>query len=162
MPSTAWGLWGSCWVVSIIPRLEGWPFRHVCCEYSPTKSGIVRCRVIGDWFDLASTSLCRALINRSLLEMNGERRKKILLSFNSNNQQYLIITIHVYLYNIDWHWVWYKKILHKLEKHCTSRRRVQYFSSIMGYKHNGRIKGTFRDHSRDNALNFHQIQDFCI
>ena len=33
-----------------------------------------------------------------------------------------------YLYNIDWHWVWYKKILHKLEKYCTSRRRVQYFS----------------------------------
>ena len=30
-----------------------------------------------------------------------------------------------YWYNIDWHWVWYKKI----EKYCTSRRRVQYFSS---------------------------------
>ena len=24
------------------------------------------------------------------------------------------------------------------------------------------VKGTFRDHSRDNALNFHQIRDFCI
>ena len=24
------------------------------------------------------------------------------------------------------------------------------------------LKGIFRDHSRDNALNFHKIQDFCI
>ena len=24
------------------------------------------------------------------------------------------------------------------------------------------IKGTFRDHSRDNTLNFHKIQDLCI
>ena len=24
------------------------------------------------------------------------------------------------------------------------------------------LKGTFRDHSRDNALNFHEIRDFCI
>ena len=24
------------------------------------------------------------------------------------------------------------------------------------------FKGIFRDHSRDNALNFHKIQDFCI
>ena len=24
------------------------------------------------------------------------------------------------------------------------------------------IKGIFRDHSRDNALNFYNIRDFCI
>ena len=24
------------------------------------------------------------------------------------------------------------------------------------------IKGIFRDHSRDNAFNFHKIRDFCI
>ena len=24
------------------------------------------------------------------------------------------------------------------------------------------FKGRFRDHSRDNALNFHKIRDFCI
>ena len=24
------------------------------------------------------------------------------------------------------------------------------------------VKGIFRDHSRDNALNFHKIRDFCI
>ena len=24
------------------------------------------------------------------------------------------------------------------------------------------LKGIFRDHSRDNALNFHKIRDFCI
>ena len=25
-----------------------------------------------------------------------------------------------------------------------------------------KVKGIFRDHSRDNALNFHKIRDFCI
>ena len=29
----------------------GWPLRDVYCEYSPTKSGNVRCRVVADWFD---------------------------------------------------------------------------------------------------------------
>ena len=24
------------------------------------------------------------------------------------------------------------------------------------------VKGIFRDHSRDNALDFHKIRDFCI
>ena len=28
----------------LIPRLKGWPFRHVYCEYSPTKSGNVSIR----------------------------------------------------------------------------------------------------------------------
>ena len=38
-------------IVVSFPDLRLAFHRHVYCEYSPTKSGKVRCRVVADWFD---------------------------------------------------------------------------------------------------------------
>ena len=40
--------------------------------------------------------------------------------------------------------------------------RSESKSPVFGLTAYTNIKGTFRDHSRDNALNFHQIRDLCI
>ena len=47
-----------------------------------------------------------------LLKMSSKRRI-------GGNILRLFFLIMLYLYNIDWHWVWYKKMLHELEKYCT-------------------------------------------
>ena len=40
------------------------------------------------------------------------------------------------LYNIDWHWVWYKKILHSLEKYFSSSCDIflnQYYIKVLNF-----------------------------
>ena len=37
-----------------------------------------------------------------------------------------------------------------------------FSSHVNGATITAQMKGIFRDHSRDNALNFHTIRDFCI
>ena len=42
----------------------------------------------------------------------------------------------------------------------SNSRRDDSFSML--YFMSNVVKGIFRDHSRDNPLNFHKIRDFCI
>ena len=53
-----------------------------------------------------------------------------------------------------------KHHVNKQTKHGS--KHVSDNITFIYFLQNNCLKGIFRDHSRDNALNFHEIQDFCI